>query len=95
MNPSSAVTDSVGEPYPPDLAGEELERYHDLLWASSDPEIAALYPDKIVAVHQRKVWAAGDVSDAVLQEAEKNSGLPREKFILTTIFGDKLFLMDF
>jgi hypothetical protein len=94
MNPSPVAPDSVAEPYPPDLAGEELERFHDLLWASSDPEVAALYPDKIVAVHERKVWAAGDDSEVVLREAAQNAGLPQEKFILTTIFGDKLFLTD-
>ena len=94
MNPPSPSTESVDEGYPPDLTGEALERYHDLLWASSDPEVAERYPDKIVAVHQRKVWAAGDDSEVVL-EAAQNSGLPQEKFILTTIFGDKLFLMDF
>ena len=94
MNPPSAVTDSVGEPYPPDLTGEELERFHDLLWARDDPEVAALYPDKIVAVHQRRVWAAGDDREAVRREAARNAGLPPEKFVLATIFGDKIFLMN-
>ena len=70
-------------------------RFHDLLWRQDDPEVAALYPDKIVAVHQRKVWAAGDDWEAVRQEAAKNAGLPPETFVLTTIFGDELFLMDF
>lgn len=94
MNPPSTTADSASEPYPPDLTGEEMERFHDLLWAQDDPEVAALYPDKIVAVHRRKVWAAGDDWEVVRQEAAKNAGLPPESFVLTTIFGDQLFLAD-
>ncbi len=94
MDTPSSSTDAVGDEVPDRLTGEALERYHDLLWASSDPEVAERYPDKIVAVHERKVWAAGEDWEAVRQEAARNAGLPPEKFTLTTIFGDQLFLTD-
>jgi hypothetical protein len=86
-----ASTDWIG--LPDQLTDEELERFEDLIWAQNDPAVARDYPDKIVAVYQRNVIAAGDDAESVLRMAERN-GVPPEKVTLTTIFGPEMLLAD-
>jgi hypothetical protein len=79
---------------PEQLNEEEAEQYWDIQWAMHDPEVQRLYPDKVVAVHKRKVVAAGDWEKDVLDEAERVTGLPRNKITVATIFGPKIMLGD-
>jgi hypothetical protein len=75
---------------PEKLTEEEMEQVRDMIWAATDPEVSQQYPDEVVAAYRRKIIAHGDNEEAVLNEAERLTGLPRHKIAVTTVLGPEL-----
>jgi Family of unknown function (DUF5678) len=75
--------DPLGPPRIP--TAEDLERSADYRWARDNLELRDLYPGQYVAVHQKKILAAGRDFLAVRAEAEAKSGLPRDKIVMADI----------
>jgi hypothetical protein len=75
---------------PANLTEEELEHLRDMCWAVADPEVLEKYPDQIVAVYRRQIIAHGEEEQKVLDEAEKVTGLPRDKIAVVTIPGPEI-----
>lgn len=69
------------------LSDEEIEVGLDMEWAYNDPETQQRYPDKIVAVYRRKVVAVGDDWGKVRQDAERITGVPRNRIAVVSILG--------
>lgn len=69
------------------LTDEEIEVGLDMEWAYNDPETQERYPDKIVAVYHRKVVAVGEDWGKVRQEAERITGVPRNRIAVVSILG--------
>ena len=83
--------EETGEQFPLELSApltdEEIEVGLDMEWAYNDPETQERYPDKIVAVYRRKVVAVGEDWGKVRQEAERITGVPRNRIALVSILG--------
>jgi hypothetical protein len=47
-------------------------------WAMQDPEVRARYAGRIILVHNRKVWGAGNSYQAALEQALQKPGCPPE-----------------
>ena len=69
------------------MTPEELQRALDVQWAWRDRDLQEQYPDQFVAVYRRQVVAHGDDYAKVLEEAERVTGQPRDKFAVTTVLG--------
>ncbi len=54
-------------------------------WAIDDPELAKLYPGKIVVAIPNEVIAVGDDADAVRAEAAEKLGFPVNSIVTTVI----------
>ena len=78
----------------PHLTDEEWEQVLDARWAETDPEVQEQYEDKVVAVRHRRIIASGEEMLKVLEEAERITGLPRQRIAVTTIYGPKHFFPD-
>jgi hypothetical protein len=57
---------------------DERERQvrEDYEWALRNPEVCKAYGGKVVVVHQRTVWGAGDNHTAALEAARRRPGCP-------------------
>lgn len=75
------------------LTAEERERGLDIRWAWGDTQVQEKFPDEFVAVYRRRVVAHGHDLNAVLDEAVRVTGQPREQIALTSVQGpETLFL---
>lgn len=54
-------------------------------WARDDPELAKLYPGKVVVAIPYEIVAMGDDDDTVRAEAAEKLGLPANSLVVTVI----------
>ncbi|SRR6266404_5967115 len=77
--------------FPRQATEEEMEQVRDMDWALNDPEVNKKYQDELVAVYRRQIVAHGQYMKEVLDEAERVTGLPRNKIAVTNIPGPETF----
>jgi len=75
---------------PSKLNAEEIEQINDMEWAEQDPEVRIKFPDEFVAVHRRQIVAHGHDLLEVLTEAQRITGLAKNRIAVTTIPGPSL-----
>jgi hypothetical protein len=76
---------------PTQITEEEMEQWRDMDWAINDPEVKRKHEDELVAVYRRQIVAHGQDMKAILDEAERVTGLPRNKIAVTNIPGPGSF----
>ena len=69
----------------PEAKRERLEGIQDAHWALGDPEVHVKYFNQYVAVYQKQIVAHGEDRNKVLDEAEKVTGLPRNRIVVVPI----------
>jgi hypothetical protein len=67
------------------MTAAEIERWADIRWARTDPEVQRRYPDQFVVPYKQQIVAHGDDARAVLEEASRVTGKPVDELDLVGI----------
>jgi hypothetical protein len=81
---SAALPDSFSSTYSA-LTEEEKKMNEDYEWCLHDPEVRRQYGDRVVAVHERRIWGAGADHLAALNSALQQPDCPPRKALVFVV----------